>query len=598
MENIQRKAAVILVVEDNESHVELIRRALVPKGKQFNLAIAGTLAEARKKLAHASPDLLIVDYQLPDGKGIELLPGNPNQLSFPVVMMTGHGDEKIATAAMKAGAIDYIVKSDKTLADMPYVIERILQEWQRNIERKLAESRLAKTELRYLNLVASVSALPWTFDITNDRFTFFGKQIKSMLGVHSTTISRGKDWVKLIHPDDRKRTIAFCKEETKEGKNYEVEYRIKVADGSWKWVRNVISVEMEELGPVSLSGFLFDITKHKMVQETLQEEQFQTRQIIDTARDAFVSMDELGNITDWNPQAQEMFGWSREDALGRLMSKTIIPDEFRELHSKGLKHYLATGEGFVLNQQIEITALHRDGHTIPVELSIVSACSNGTMRFNAFIRDISERIHAKQALEKSREQLRMGLIGTVVAVSRAVGARDPYTAGHQQRVSQLSRAIAQEMELDAEQIEGLRLGATIHDIGKIYLPAEILSKPAKLTDIEFALVKSHSQVGYDILKDVSFPWPVADIAHQHHERLDGSGYPQGLKGDEICLEARIVAVADVVEAMASHRPYRPSLGIDVALNEIKSKRGKWFDPDAVDACVKLFRKKDFSFESS
>lgn len=337
--------------------------------------------------------------------------------------------------------------------------------------------------------------------------------------------------------------------------------------------------------------------ERSQVEKALEEEKNESRQIIETARDAFVSMDADGIITDWNPQAEEIFGWSRKEALGRNLAETIIPEEYREAHTKGLKHYLATGEGPVLNQHIEITAQHRDSHTFPVELSIVSVHTNGDVNFNAFIRDISARHEAHEALEKSREQLRTSLIGTVVAVSRAVGARDPYTAGHQQRVSKLSRAIAQEMGVDAERVDGLRMGASIHDIGKIYLPAEILSKPTKLSDIEYKLIQSHSQVGYDILKDITFPWPVADIAWQHHERLDGSGYPQGLKGDKICLEARIVAVADVVEAMASHRPYRAALGIDAALEEIKAHRGTWFDPDAVDACFTLIREKGFCFDN-
>jgi putative nucleotidyltransferase with HDIG domain len=152
------------------------------------------------------------------------------------------------------------------------------------------------------------------------------------------------------------------------------------------------------------------------------------------------------------------------------------------------------------------------------------------------------------------------------------------------------------MGLDKERIDGLRLGASIHDIGKMQAPAEILVKPAKLSRVEFDLIKSHSQVGYNILRDIPFPWPVADIAHQHHERLDGSGYPQGLKGDEICLEAGIVAVADVVEAMSSHRPWRPALGIDAALEEIRGHRGDRFDPDIVDACLEIFAKGKFSFE--
>jgi PAS domain S-box-containing protein/putative nucleotidyltransferase with HDIG domain len=209
-------------------------------------------------------------------------------------------------------------------------------------------------------------------------------------------------------------------------------------------------------------------------------------------------------------------------------------------------------------------------------------------------------IESKQAeveLEKGREQLRISLIGTIVAISKAVGARDPYTAGHQQRVSQLARAIAQEMGLDKERIDGLRMGAIIHDIGKINVPAEFLTKPTRLTKGEFEIIKTHPEVGYEILKDIEFPWPVAEIAHQHHERLDGSGYPQGLKGSEIVYEAKIVAVADVVEAMSSHRPYRPGLGIDMALKEIEDHRGTFYDPDVVDICLDLFRSGKFSFSS-
>jgi len=334
-------------------------------------------------------------------------------------------------------------------------------------QRKQAESVLDKVEMKYQKLVDSVAALPWAYDILHDRFTFLGGQIKTMLGIPPDTISSMKDWVRLIHPADRRRTTQFAIENTKKGSHYEVEHRMKLADGSWTWVRNVISVEMGQHGAVSLSGFMFDITHTKQTQE---------------------------------------------------------------------------------------------------------------------------------ALEKSREQLKTSLTDTVIAISRAVGARDPYTEGHQQRVAQLSCAIAEKMGLDKQQIEGLKMGASIHDIGKINLPAEILSKPTKLTDIEYALIKNHAQVGYDILKDITFPWPVADIIHQHHERLDGSGYPQGLKGDEICLEARIVAVADTVEAMASHRPYRAGLGMDEALQKIETHRGLWFDPAAVDACLTLFREKKFTFK--
>jgi len=203
-------------------------------------------------------------------------------------------------------------------------------------------------------------------------------------------------------------------------------------------------------------------------------------------------------------------------------------------------------------------------------------------------RDITER---KQGVER----LRKAIGATVQAMAVVVETRDPYTAGHQRRVADLARSIASEMGLSKGQIDGIRTAASIHDIGKISVPAEILSKPSKLSDTEFSLIKLHPQSGYDILKDIEFPWPVARMVVEHHERVDGSGYPNGLKGEEILLESRIIALADVVEAIASHRPYRPALGIGLALEEIIKNRGTQFDPDAVDACLRLFNEKKYKF---
>jgi len=217
-----------------------------------------------------------------------------------------------------------------------------------------------------------------------------------------------------------------------------------------------------------------------------------------------------------------------------------------------------------------------------------------TMLQGAF-QDITERKLAEGALRDSFDKLRKTIGAAIRTLAATVEMRDPYTAGHQQRVADLARKIAREMSLDNDKVLGLGLASVIHDIGKISVPAEILSKPTKLTSIEFSLIQSHSQAAYDILKDMEFPWPIAEIVYQHHERLDGTGYPRGLKGEEISLEALIIAVADVVEAMSSHRPYRPGLGIDAALEEIKKNRGILYDPDAVDACLRLCLEKGFTF---
>lgn len=209
---------------------------------------------------------------------------------------------------------------------------------------------------------------------------------------------------------------------------------------------------------------------------------------------------------------------------------------------------------------------------------------------------IIKRKQAEDKIQQNLHHLRQAMEGSIEITTLMVEAKDPYTAGHQRRVSLLSCAIAQEMNLSAEQIEGTKIAGLIHDLGKISIPSEILSKPGRITDIEFSLIKNHPQAGYNILKRVKFPWPIAQIVLQHHERINGSGYPSGLSGEKIVIEAKILSVADVVEAISSHRPYRPALGIDKALEEISKNRGILYDPKVVDACIKLFKEKGFKFE--
>jgi len=200
--------------------------------------------------------------------------------------------------------------------------------------------------------------------------------------------------------------------------------------------------------------------------------------------------------------------------------------------------------------------------------------------------------------QQTEAELRKVMEGVIQAMALTAEIRDPYTAGHQRRVSALSSAIAREMRMVEEQIEGVRLAALVHDLGKIYVPAEILSKPGHLNPIEFSLIKVHPQLGYDILQTIDFPWPIAKMVLQHQERIDGSGYPQGLRGDEILLGAKIISVADVVEAMAFHRPYRPALGIEKAIEEITAYQDQRYDAAVVTACLNVLQSHQFTFESA
>jgi putative nucleotidyltransferase with HDIG domain len=206
---------------------------------------------------------------------------------------------------------------------------------------------------------------------------------------------------------------------------------------------------------------------------------------------------------------------------------------------------------------------------------------------------VKKRREEEVKLQQALDSLRKALGTTIQVMVSVIEMRDPYTAGHQKKSADVARAIATEMGLDQDKIEGIRMAGIIHDIGKLSIPAAILSKPSKLTEIEFSLIKEHARSGYEMLKDVESPWPLAEIVYQHHERMDGSGYPRNLKGDEILMESRILAVADVVESMASHRPYRPTLGIEAALEEITKNKDILYDAAVVDACLRLFREQGY-----
>lgn len=207
-----------------------------------------------------------------------------------------------------------------------------------------------------------------------------------------------------------------------------------------------------------------------------------------------------------------------------------------------------------------------------------------------------ERKKSEEEIKNSYQKLQKTLKSTIDTLASIVEIRDPYTSGHQKKVTTLSIAIAEELGLSNDKIEAISTAAIIHDIGKINIPPSILARPGKISDLEYTMIKTHPQLGYEMIKGIEFPWPIADIILQHHERLNSSGYPNGLKDKDILLEAKIIAVSDVVEAMSSYRPYRPALGIGEALKEIKKNKGKFYDPGVVDVCIRLFKKKGFKFD--
>jgi PAS domain S-box-containing protein/putative nucleotidyltransferase with HDIG domain len=331
-------------------------------------------------------------------------------------------------------------------------------------------------------------------------------------------------------------------------------------------------------------GLARDITKRKKAEIALAESEEKYRTVFENTGTAMIIIEEDMTISVANRQVEQLSGYSKEEIENKMKwTELVIPEDLERMKEY---HLLRRKEKESTPTSYEFSLRDKLGKIKNIWLKV--GMIPGTKKSVASLTDITARKAYEGKLNKSIEDV-------IYTIGKITETRDPYTSGHQLKVSKLSTAIAQEMKLPPDKIEGIRIASLVHDIGKISIPSEILSKPSKLSEIEHRLIKNHAQIGYDILKSIEFPWPVAQIILQHQERLNGSGYPQGLKGDDTLLEAKIIAVADVIEAMSSHRPYRPALGINKALEEIYINRGILYAPEVVNACIKLFKEKDFKF---
>jgi PAS domain S-box-containing protein len=334
-----------------------------------------------------------------------------------------------------------------------------------------------------------------------------------------------------------------------------------------------------------------DITERKRVEEEMHQSEEKHRTILKNIEDGYYEVDLNGNFTFFNDSMCRILGYSHEEMIGMNNRQFTDQGNAKKLFQAFNKVY-KTGEP---TKEFDWQIIRKDGTPICIEVSVSlqNNSSGKPIGFRGIARDITERKQAEETLQGTLASLRKAVGTTIHVLVSAVAARDSYTAGHQLRSADLARAIVSEMGLAQQEIDGIRMTGSIHDIGKLSVPAEILSKSSKLTDLEYSLIKEHAKSGYEMLKDVESPWPIAQTVYQHHERMDGSGYPEHLKGDEIIMDARIMAVADVVEAMASHRPYRAAFGIEAALKEIEKNKGILYDDAVVDACLRLFRKKGY-----
>ena len=314
--------------------------------------------------------------------------------------------------------------------------------------------------------------------------------------------------------------------------------------------------------------------------------------LVDNAHSMVFQLSTNGVIEFVSPGVKKIYGYEPDELIGKLIEKITPLSELPKV-VKALKRALS-GET-ILN--LEIGQLDSNGGIVIAEINGAPVIRDDkVIGMQGIIRDITTRKKAEEAARDSTLKLIKAMEDTMQAMAMIVEMRDPYTAGHQRRVAQLAVAIAQEMGCTPDQVTGLRLAGLIHDIGKVRVPAEILTNPDGLSDAEMAIIKMHPRLGYDVLKTLDSPWPIAEIVNQHHERIDGSGYPRGLAGKDIILEARVLAVADVVEAITYQRPYRRALGIDKALEEISKHKNILYDAAVVDSCLKLFTERGFRFQ--
>ena len=511
-------------------------------------------------------------------------------------------------------------------------------------DRYKAAADLREKEQNYRTLADSAPALIWTSG-TDKLCDYFNQPWLDFTG-RTLEQELGNGWTEGVHPDDLAPCVATYTESFDRREPFSMDYRLRRHDGEYRWMRDDGRPRHDSDGNFTgYIGYLMDITERKQAEIAVQHalRALAALSVVNRTLVRATDEDELlqaicDAIVEQRGYRLAWVSYKQHDENKSLKVMAHAGDDDGYLDSMQLTwaetecgmlpcgHAIRSGHTQVC-QDVASDPLClpwreqalRRGYAAGIALPLVSDEVFGVLVVhadvvNAFTHneiklleemagDLAFGVHTLHvrherdlAQEKIREQLAQlqdSMEDTMRAIAGIVEMRDPYTAGHQQRVAQLAAAIAAEMGLPEEQAHAIHLAGIVHDLGKIQVPAEILSKPGKLSEIEFSLIKIHPQAGYDILKGIDFPWPIADMVLQHHERMDGSGYPQGLKGDAILLEARILSVADVVEAISAHRPYRPGLGIDIALDEIASNRSKYYDPQVADACICLFRERGY-----
>lgn len=428
--------------------------------------------------------------------------------------------------------------------------------------------------------------------ISRGNFDFVNEAFENLTGIRRRELpAPAVEFFKIVHPADRA-LLRKRRETAKRGGKPVSRFRIRVMTGDGALKHLELNTALISGRDDTVLGIVRDVTEAR-TRETARRRQARSfRAMIETAEEPIAIIQD-GRIRYANPALTRLSGFARRALLGKPFRAFIVPEQLPKVEDLQRRRNAGRATPFFY----ETVAQTRRGEKLNLQVSITRIDYYGRPASLVVSQDITTYKTAEEKLNATLAKMRSALGSTVQAIARIVEQKDPYTAGHQQRVADLARAVATEMNLPPENIDAIRMAGLLHDLGKVSVPSEILSKPSRLTDAEFELIMKHPQVAYDILRPITFPWPVAEIIRQHHERMNGSGYPQGLKGAKILIEAKVLAVADVVEAMITHRPYRPARKLEEALLEISSQSGILYDPAAADACRRTLVDKGFTFRA-
>ncbi len=612
----------VLIVDDSATNLYMLETLL--KGYGFEVTSAENGRDALDKARLNPPDLIVTDILMPVMDGYTLCrhwKSDDTLKQIPFVLYTAtYTEAKDELFALSLGADRFILKPQepdklmnllKEVLEEKYTVRQVLtkplgEEMEffrrhneilfKKLEKKMLDLEIANQKLRiseecYRLSFKNVSDVIYTIDKDLNLLSLSPSMEKILGYKPQDFIGRSvSDFENILAPESFERAIADISLILQGDTILATVYEFIAKDGTRKFGEvsgAPLTHEGKIIGIVSVAR---DITDRKRAEEALQESEKKYRELFDFLPIPVYEMDFEANMTSVNRAIYETFRGTEEDLKKGFKGWQLLSPEEVDKSAKNIQRLL---EGEQIGGT-EYVLKRLDGSVFPaIVISSVIYDKGKPVGLRGAIVDITERKRSEERLQETLQRLSKAVNATIQVIVSAVEVRDPYTAGHQIRSSDLALCIATEMGLPQENIDGIRMAGSIHDVGKLSVPAEILSKPTKLTNIEFSLIKEHCRKGYEMLKDVESPWPLAEIVYQHHERMNGSGYPRNLKGDEILMEARIMAVSDVVESMASHRPYRPALGIEPALEEIEKNKGILYDDTVADVCLRLFRERGY-----